>query len=172
MDELFKRLKYGDEEAFEYLVKLYERQLLIIAKIRLNDEHLAKDAVQETFLSLFLNSAKISNSNKIKQWFTAVLVNKCNDLVRENKIIQVSFEQNDFENFIYSDDEFKNIIDKIDFISKINLLDIEERTIIAMYYEGDYTTKEISEILNISIGTIKSKISRAKIKLKNKIGGN
>jgi len=86
--------------------------------------------------------------------------------------MQVSFEQNDFENFIYSDDEFKNIIDKIDFVSKINLLDVDERTIIAMYYEGEYTTKEISEILNISNGTIKSKISRAKVKLKNKIGGN
>ena len=172
MDELLKRLKIGDEEAFEHLVKFYERQLLIIAKLRLNDEHLARDAVQETFLSLFLNSMKISNSKKIKPWLTAVLINKCNDLARENKIMQVSFEQNDFENFIYSDDEFKNIIDKIDFVSKINLLDVDERTIIAMYYEGEYTTKEISEILNISNGTIKSKISRAKVKLKNKIGGN
>lgn len=172
MDELLKRLKIGDEEAFEHLIKFYERQLLIIAKLRLNDEHLARDAVQETFLSLFLNSMKISNSKKIKPWLTAVLINKCNDLARENKIMQVSFEQNDFENFIYSDDEFKNIIDKIDFVSKINLLDVDERTIIAMYYEGEYTTKEISEILNISNGTIKSKISRAKVKLKNKIGGN
>ena len=49
MDELLKRLKIGDEEAFEHLVKFYERQLLIIAKLRLNDEHLARDAVQETF---------------------------------------------------------------------------------------------------------------------------
>jgi RNA polymerase sigma-70 factor (ECF subfamily) len=47
----------------------------------------------------------------------------------------------------------------------------EEKTILTMYYCFQYTTKEISNILNINENTVKSKIVRAKEKLKNKFGG-
>ncbi|MGN1013174.1 MAG: RNA polymerase sigma factor [Clostridia bacterium] len=171
MEELLRRLKHKDECAFESIVKIFENQLYTIAKIRLRDDFLAKDAVQETFFSLFLNSKHIKNEEKLKSWLTIVLINKCNDIAKKNKIIQVSFEQNYFENFTYSEDDFKKLIDKIDFYSNISLLSVEERTIIAMYYDGNYSLKEISEILNISSGTIKSKISRAKVKLRKKMGG-
>lgn len=48
---------------------------------------------------------------------------------------------------------------------------MEERTIIAMYYSQNYTTKEISDILNIKESTIRSKMLRAKAKIKEKLGG-
>ncbi len=171
MEELLKRLKHKDERAFEDIVRIFENQLYIIAKMRLKDEFLAKDAVQETFFSLFLNSKQIKSGEKLKSWLTIVLINQCNDIAKKNKIVQVSFEQNDFENFTYSEDDFKKLIDKIDFDNNISSLNIVERTIIAMYYAGNYSLKEISEILKISNGTIKSKISRAKDKLRKKIGG-
>lgn len=163
MEELLKKLKHGDEEAFESIVKSYEKQLYTIAKVRLKDESLAKDAIQETFLSLFLYSKRIKNVEKLKSWLIIVLINKCNDIVKENKIHNISFEENNFQNFIHSDDK---ITDKIDLINNINRLNNEERTILAMYYSSEYTLNEISKILNIKIGTIKSKISRAKSKLR------
>lgn len=166
MEELLKKLKHGDEEAFESIVKSYEKQLYTIAKVRLKDESLAKDAIQETFLSLFLYSKRIKNVEKLKSWLIIVLINKCNDIVKENKIHNISFEENNFQNFIHSDDEFIKITDKIDLINNINRLNNEERTILAMYYSSEYTLNEISKILNIKIGTIKSKISRAKSKLR------
>lgn len=171
MEKLLKRLKHKDEEAFESIVKIFENQLYTIARFRLRDDFLAKDAVQETLFSLFLNANQIKSVENLKSWLTIVLINQCNDIANKNKIIQVSFEQNEYENFIYSEDEFKNLIDKIDLDREINLLNTEERTIIAMYYYGDYSLKEISEILKINNGTIKSKFSRAKNKLRKKIGG-
>ncbi len=171
MEELLKRLRHKDENAFEDIVRIFENQLYIIAKMRLKDEFLAKDAVQETFFSLFLNSKQIKSEEKLKSWLTIVLINQCNDIVKKNKIVQVSFEQNNFENYTYSEDDFKKLIDKIDFDNNISSLNVVERTIIAMYYAGNYSLKEISEILKISNGTIKSKISRAKDKLRKKIGG-
>lgn len=143
-----------------------KKQLYTIAKVRLKDESLAKDAIQETFLSLFLYSKRIKNVEKLKSWLIIVLINKCNDIVKENKIHNISFEENNFQNFIHSDDEFIKITDKIDLINNINRLNNEERTILAMYYSSEYTLNEISKILNIKIGTIKSKISRAKSKLR------
>lgn len=171
MEELLKKIKFGDEQAFETIVKTYEKQLLVIAELRIGDAYLAKDAVQETFLSLYLNSWKIKKSSKLKSWLAIVLVSKCNNILENNKFAQISLEANELENFIYSEDEFENVVENLDFKKYISCLDIDERTIIAMYYDDNYTTKEISNILHISQGTIKSKISRAKIKLKNRTRG-
>lgn len=171
MEELLKKIKFGDEQAFETIVKTYEKQLLVIAELRIGDAYLAKDAVQETFLSLYLNSWKIKNSSKLKSWLAIVLVSKCNNILENNKFAQISLEANELENFIYSEDEFENVVENLDFKKYISCLDIDERTIIAMYYDDNYNTKEISNILHISQGTIKSKISRAKIKLKNRTRG-
>lgn len=66
MQELLEKLKNRDEEAFEKIVKLFRNQLLLIAKIRLNDDGLADDAVQETFISLYLNARKIKEYSKLK----------------------------------------------------------------------------------------------------------
>lgn len=171
MEELLKKLKHKDENAFESIVRIFEKTLYNIAKFRLKDDFLAKDAVQETFFSLFLNSKKIKNAEKLKPWLTVVLINKCNDIARENKIVQISFEQKEFENFTYSEDEFIKLVDKVDIANSIDVLNVEERTIISMYYNDSYSLKEISQILNINNSTIKSKISRAKAKLKKRIGG-
>lgn len=171
MEELLKRIKHKDEEAFEEIVNMFQRQLLIIATFRLGDKEFADDAVQDTFLSLFNNCKKIKDANKMKAWLTKVLINKCNKIIKQNKNFKISFELNYFENYIYEEDSYKNIHDEIDFYNRLNVLDTEERTIIAMFYGESYSLKEISEILNINVGTLKSKISRAKSKLKDKIGG-
>lgn len=171
MEELLRKLKNGDECAFETIVEIYQNQLLVIAEIRIGDKQLAKDAVQETFLSLYLNSWKIKNSEKLKSWLAIVLISKCNNILKSNKFTQISIEEHDFQNIIYAEDDFKDILDKVDFYEYISCLDMDERTIMAMYYYDNYTTKDISKILKISEGTIKSKISRVKNKLKNKIRG-
>ena len=59
----------------------------------------------------------------------------------------------------------------MDFFNCISFLNEDERTIMAMYYSNEYTIKEISDILNINLGTVKSKISRAKIKIRMSLGG-
>ena len=58
MQELLKKLVKGDREAFEKIVKMYEKKLLVIACSRLKDTSLAYDAVQETFITLYLNANK------------------------------------------------------------------------------------------------------------------
>lgn len=171
MDELISKLKNGDKSAFEEIVKKTEKQLLLIAKSRLNSESLADDAVQETFICLFQNAKKIKDVSKFKSWITIILINKCNKLMKQNKIIEVSYDEENFENILQSDDEYANITNELDFFNYINFLNIEERTIISMFYSENYTTKEIAEILHLSENTIKSKILRAKNKIRNKLGG-
>lgn len=171
MEKLISKLKNGDKSAFEEIVKLLENQLVLIAKSRLNNESLAEDAVQETFICLFQNARKIKDISKLKSWTTIVLINKCNKLMKPNKIVEVSYEQENFENFLESEQEYEDITNDIDFFNCINFLNIEERTIVSMYYSEEYTTKEMSKILKMSENTIKSKLLRAKNKIRKKLGG-
>lgn len=170
MEEIFEKLKRGDENAFEKIVNIYEQQLLLIAKHRLRDVSLASDVVQDTFIALFDGIRKIRNYKNLKSWLVRVLICNCNKAMREVYTSSISLDSMEIEEAI-SDDEFKSIIDNIDFIKRIDFLDVEDRTIMIMYYSEEYTIKEISEILNIKIGTLKSKISRIKDKIENRIRG-
>ena len=167
MEELLKKLnRNNDDIVFEEIINKVQKQLFIIAKARLIDDSLAEDALQETFISLYLNINKIKDEKKLKAWLTKILINKCNDIMRKNKIYSFKCDYNILENNLYSNNQYDDLNNHIDIFRIINLLNVEERTIIIMFYSKKYTIKEISKILNINENTIKTKISRIKIKLK------
>ncbi len=161
-----ENLKNNNEEFFKEIIEIYQRQLFLIAKVRLKDDFLASDAVQETFVALYLNMHKIKKSEKLKSWMTKTLINKCNDIIRKNKIYSFNIEYENYEKYSASD-EYENINKKIDILKFIETLNIQDKTIIVMYYSNNYTSKEISDILKINENTIKTKISRIKLKLKD-----
>lgn len=160
-----------NKDTFEKIVKKYEQQLLLIAKSRLRDSSMAKAAVQETFISLYVNARKIKNYKKLKSWLVIVLINNCNKIMRDFYKKGIKSEPLEKNMKLYEDNvEFKYLLDNINFFNIIDFLDIDERTIITMYFLEDYKITEISEILNINIGTIKSKISRIKDKIRKRLG--
>ena len=161
-----ENLKNNNEEFFKEIIEIYQRQLFLIAKVRLKDDFLASDAVQETFVALYLNMHKIKKSEKLKSWMTKTLINKCNDIIRKNKIYSFNIEYENYEKYSASD-EYENINKKIDILKFIESLNIQDKRIIVMYYSNNYTSKEISDILKINENTIKTKISRIKLKLKD-----
>ena len=155
-----------NKDTFEKIVKKYEQQLLLIAKSRLRDSSMAKAAVQETFISLYVNARKIKNYKKLKSWLVIVLINNCNKIMRDFYKKGIKSEPLEKNTNLYEDNvEFKYLLDNINFFNIIDFLDIDERTIITMFFLEDYKITEISEILNTNIGTIKSKISRIKDKI-------
>ena len=169
MNKILKNIKIYDEDEFEKIVKKYESSLLLIAKSRLRDPSMAKDVVQETFISLYVNENKIKNYDKLKSWI--VLINNCNKIMRKYYIKDMKYESLEKNINLCEDNiELKKIVDNMNFFNIIDFLDIDERTIITMYFMEEYTLKEISEILKINIGTIKSKISRIKDKIRKKLG--
>ena len=140
-----ENLKNNNEEFFKEIIEIYQRQLFLIAKVRLKDDFLASDAVQETFVALYLNMHKIKKSEKLKSWMTKTLINKCNDIIRKNKIYSFNIEYENYEKYSASD-EYENINKKIDILKFIETLNIQDKTIIVMYYSNNYTSKEISDM--------------------------
>ena len=100
-------------------------------------------------------------------WATKILINECNNILKKRKKLEFSFDDFEMEKYI-KDDEYIEIENDYNFFELIEHLTMEERTILTMYYSEDYTTKEISEILKVNENTVRTKIKRAKLKIKKK----
>ncbi len=163
MELIIKKAQKGDEEAFINVIDEYMPQMYKIARCRLNNEESIGDAIQETILSAFTNIKKLKETRYFKTWIIKILINKCNDIIKGNKILYVDdcsfFEDT---NFTYGGSSEE----KLYFESILNKLTSECRLVVVMYYVNRFTTKEISEILNEKEGTIKSRLSRSRQQLK------
>lgn len=165
MEELINEAKRGNKEAFTQIMLNLKIELYKIARIRLSNNEDIDDAVQETMIAAFKNIHKINDNSNFKKWMITILINKCNRIYRKRKKYNISFEGEEFENYLKSDED----LDKsLNFYYILKDLNYDERIIVSLYYLEDYTTKDISKILKINENTIKTKLRRAKIKLKNK----
>lgn len=143
-----------------------QKDLYCIAKMKINNENDIEDIIQETMLSAYTNLKKLKNNSFFKTWIIRILINKCNKFYKKKNLKSLDDKQ---EINIISTKEID--LSTIEFENFISFLTEEERTILTLYYSLNYTTKEIAQILQKREGTICSKISRAKVKIKEKYKG-
>lgn len=166
MEELVKKAKNKDSNAFTQLILNIEKDLYCIAKSKIDNENDIDDVIQETMIIAFLNIKKLKNNSFFKTWVIRILINNCNKVYKMKK--HKSLDEDEEINKISNAEMDLSNMEFQDFISFLN---DEERTILTLYYYLGYTTKEISKILNKREGTICSKISRAKTKIKEMYKG-
>lgn len=171
MDLLIKKAIDGDKEAFSKLISEYERKLYIIARSRISNEEDVKDIIQDTIMNAYINLKTLKNTDKFNSWITTILINKCNKFYINN--VDVLSYDDMYENSadLVCNQDTDDINATMDFIQIIGFLDVEDRTIITMYYLDEYTTKEIGEIFNINESTLRSKIGRIREKIKKSLKG-
>lgn len=170
MDELLEieNAKKGSKEAFSKLIQKYEHSMYTIARARLGNIEDVNDVIQDTILDIYLHLNKLKDITKFKSWMTTILINNCNKwYIKNGKDKEnLSYDELDENNIQIREDEIENL----SFFEIISFLDIEEKTIITMYYLDEYTTREISEILGINESTLRSRISNIRNKIKKVIG--
>ncbi len=167
MEELVKKAKNNDEEAFDKLITLIEKEMYLIAKTRLKNDDDIADALQETILKCFQNIYKLRDAKLFKTWTIKILINECNKIYRKKEKYKISLEDNEIEKYIKLEENYNNI----GFDILIRKLEDDEKLILTLYYCSGYTTKEIGKILHKSENTIKSKMLRSKKKLKKQYEG-
>lgn len=168
LNELVKKAKKNDERAFTNLIHNIEDEMYSIAKIKLYDDNDVYEAMQNTIILIYKNIKKLKNENFFKTWAIRILINECLKVIKSKK--------NEEERYVLFEEEITDTnynIDKVESKNNLerllNCLNKNEKLVITLYYCKNYTTKEISEILLESEGTIKSRISRAKTKVKKYI---
>lgn len=168
MEELVKRAKNNDEKAFDELIISIEKELYLIAKTKLKNDDDIADAIQETILKCFQNIHKLRDSKLFKTWTIKILINECNRIYHKKEKYKISLEDKEIEKYIKSEENYD---ENVEFSILIRNLESEEQLILTLYYCSGYTTKEISKILKKNENTVRSKITRAKNKLKKQLEG-
>ena len=156
---MIKKAKKGDEEAFFNLMEINKISLYKAGRAILNNDEDVADAIQETVISAYRNIKSLKNDSYFKTWLTKILINKCKDIISKNKetvILDDYVEEGYIQEFL----------SKFEIEDMLNDLSKEQKLVVSLYYISQFNTREISEILKEPEGTIKSRISRAKIKLR------
>ncbi|WP_162987346.1 RNA polymerase sigma factor [Metabacillus litoralis] len=165
---LIKRIKSGDEIAFNELFKPYILQSRRTAYLFLYDYGMAQDAVQEALFEAYKSIGRYDPSKaSFKTWFNKIVVNCSIKMLRKKKYIAYFSKKNGVTN--NETPEIRNIIDEEtkEIYQCINQLSVKLRIVIILYYFQDLSITEISKMLDISEGTVKSRLYKARQKLRN-----
>jgi RNA polymerase sigma-70 factor, ECF subfamily len=150
---LAKQASKGNEKCFVALCDLLKTKLFRTAKGILGNESLALDAVSEAVFRAFKGIKRLREPKYAETWFIRIQINAANDFLRRQKneiVTEKALEG------IYHDDH-----SELEFTQMIKSLQPELREIISLKYYSGYTLYEISEILDIPEGTVKSRLNRA-----------
>ena len=155
-----KKIKKGDKNILaKYLIGLSKGFYRIAYAITGNVDD-AEDAISNTTLKICEKIYSLEKPEYFKTWATRILINECKDLLRKNSrsINMDEFTENNIES---------NEINYVSLAIKslVNKMEEDHKEIIILYYFDDYSVSEISKILNIAEGTVKSRLSRARSKL-------
>lgn len=162
MEEEVKLAKKGDKVAYQNLINSISIYLYNIAISFLRNDTEAADAIGNTVLKAYLNIGKLKENKYFKTWITKILINECKQVQRKNKKIVFVDE---YAKNIESREEKIAQEEKIDLINAINNLDKKTKDVIILHYYNDFKIEEIATILNIPIGTVKSRMNTGKKKL-------
>lgn len=166
LEELIIEIKNGNKDLYNKVVSLMKDYLYKTAISKLKSKELAEDAVQETFMQAYNKLDQLKEPKYFKTWITKILINKCNDI---NSVRKHEKDKIDKLKDILKDDCFGfDKAEKIKTEKKVLLeyLNEKEREVVNLYYDGGYTTSEISKYLDMNENTVKSFLSRARKKLR------
>lgn len=165
MDGLIELAKCGDKEAFTELIYSIRQDMYKIARLRLSCIDDIEDAIQETMIEAFKSIKSLKKIENFKSWIFKILINRCNKIYKKRKRYNVSFEDLNFENYLTLNqiDDYEH---EIEFYQMLKVLNYDERLVILLFYKEDYSTSVISKILNVNENTIKTRLRRAKEKIK------
>lgn len=181
--EFIKRAKNGDKYAFDELVKLYAKKLYNFAIKLSGNLEMAKDITQDTFVKAYNSIKKIEDENSFDAWIKRILINTWKNYVRYEKRRKFFSHFSIFESKTEGDRKEFEIQDNnpspLDNLQKqleneaaqkaLNKLNELNRTIIILRDIEELSYEEIVKILKIPMGTVKSRIVRARQALKQEL---
>src|SRR6516162_1977476 len=180
-EELFSRFCKGEADPFDVLVRRYERELFGYLRRYLGDGTLAEDVFQNTFLQLYLKIGQYEPGRPVRPWLYTIATHQAIDALRRNARHQIlSLDQKREDG---SDGELRNLLDTLESrgpapMDNVSAQERKEKVragvdrlpdflrdvVILAYYQG-LKYREIAEVLDIPVGTVKSRLHAALLKL-------
>lgn len=179
--KLVERARLGDVDAFEALVSQYERKVYNLAYRLTGNPEDASDLAQEAFVRVYQSLADFRGDSSFATWLYRIVSNACRDELRRRQRqrtvpLDLPVDSEDGEMVRqYADDsdgpdqtlerrELQRLVRET-----IETLDEDHRQVLILRDFQDLSYQDIAELLNVSLGTVKSRINRARNALKEKL---
>lgn len=155
----------GDSDAFTRLMQSQLQNMYKAARAILSNDEDVADAVSDTILTCWEKLRQLKNPSCFRTWMTRILINKCKDIIRKQSGFSLVEELP--EQPVY-DTKYENV----EWKDALNSLDEKHRLVMVLYYVEGFNTAEISEMLDMTESTVRSRLSRGREKLaKGFMGG-
>ena len=163
-----------EENNIEELMRQYGNAVLRTAYAYVKDRDAAEDLFQEVFIKAYYNMDRLRGDCSIKSWLIRITINVCKDYLKssyQQKVVpMMEFE----EDAIISDTDFEEVenSDRNAMIRRtVETLPDAYREVVMSVYFNEMSVAETAAALGIAEGTVKSRLSRARDMLKNKLEG-
>ncbi|MCE2400046.1 sigma-70 family RNA polymerase sigma factor [Candidatus Poribacteria bacterium] len=173
--ELIQRTLEGDQHAFAQLVEKYQEQVHTLAWQKIGDFHIAQEITQDVFITAYQKFSSFTHYRQFAGWLYVVTNRKCIAWHRKKKIETQSFDETnpvELEEAYYSEyiaqqreeaekEKRRTIVHKL-----LSKLQESDRTVMSLYYLAEMSCEEISEFLGVAPNTVRSRLHRARNRLK------
>ena len=172
--ELILLMQQGDEAAFESLLRLYEKKIYTLCRRMCGNDEDAQEAAQDAFLALWRSAKSFRGDASLSTWLYRLATNACIDLLRRNQRggerVSLDDEETTFEladaaplpEQALERKETQRLIEE-----GLAALPEEYRAILLLREADGLSYTEIAEAMHLELGTVKSRISRGRVLLRN-----
>ena len=173
--ELIQRTLAGDNNAFSELVEKYQKQVHALAWRKVGDFHTAEDITQDTFLKAYQRLHTLKEPQRFAGWLYVIASRRCLAWFRKKHLQKQALENigtpvtnRDAYSRHVVEEQAKTVDEAQQEVVKklLETLKESDRTVITLHYFGEMTCEEMSEFLGVSANTIKSRLRRARNRLK------
>lgn len=163
---LVQRAKAGDEAAFEELLILHTEQLYRTAYLYVGNREDALDVVQETSYKAYVGLKKLKEVEYFSTWLIRILIRTSYECIRKKKKISFVEEEN-----VQVLNEADRNLSNSELLKAVQQLRKKYRDVILLHYFQELTVKEVSQVLVIPEGTVKTYLFRGRKQLKKILKG-
>ena len=169
LQKLIEGCIQGDRRSQQKIYELHYGKMLAVCRRYAKDHDEANDLLQDGFIKVFTKLEKYNNAGSFEGWIRRIIVNNAIDQFRKKKHDFLLTDSEhliaDEERFDIEDEGFYNIQAQ-DIVDAMQQLSPAYRTVFNLYVMENYPHKEIAEMLDISVGTSKSNLAKAKQNLR------
>lgn len=173
--ELIQQTLEGDQRAFSALVRKYQKPLHALVWRKIGDFHIAEEITQDIFLNVYKKLQTLKNPNLFAGWLYVSATRRCHAWLKKKRIPMESLEAispEELEALVYTqycaeqqqesvNEQQREVVKRL-----LQKLPESERTVVTLHYLGDMTCEDISQFLGVSPNTVKSRLHRARKRLK------
>jgi RNA polymerase sigma-70 factor, ECF subfamily len=172
---LHKKRELTKEEILEFLVDDYWISVKKLAFTYVKDWALAEDITQEVFIKCYNNIERFRGDSSYKTWLYKITVNRCKDEFKSKWYRTFNFlegvKEKTTKSTISAEQSFLEKDERQEFYEFVLVLPMKYREVIILFYYEEMSLEEIHNLLETNINTVKSRLKRGKLLLKNMVVG-